>query len=421
MVVAWATPRATREDVVGTNPIGLPRVPRRTVAPRSWVLAGMLLTLTASGQDDFGIPYGPLVVYPAAEIAVRHDDNLFRARANEKSVWAIVLSPSVKVALDQGAAQYALSYGAEVGRYASSSADNYVYHLLDAEAGFELDARNRVAVEAGLAAKSDPRGTGRSEGVAGNADPDEYREVSAGVTYDLGASDTPAHLQVMSGHLNKRYTNNRASTFTRDRSNTDFGALASYRIWPNTVLLAEIDRTFINYRSVAPAAPRLDSQETRYRIGATWDATFQTQGTLKFGLLTKRFNDPTRNDFNGATWELGASWRPLSYSRVDVSVDRTTEETNGTGDFIRSDGFNATWSHAWLKRLSSHVSLGYSDDDFGSSARQDTVFDLGAGVEYQFRRWLTLGAEYTRADKDSNVNTFDYQQNVFMLTAKARL
>jgi polysaccharide biosynthesis protein VpsM len=42
-------------------------------------------------------------------------------------------------------------------------------------------------------------------------------------------------------------------------------------------------------------------------------------------------------------------------------------------------------------------------------------------VGYRFRRWLTLGAEYTHIQRDSNRAGFEYDKNIYLLTATASM
>ncbi len=48
-----------------------------------------------------------------------------------------------------------------------------------------------------------------------------------------------------------------------------------------------------------------------------------------------------------------------------------------------------------------------------------TILGLKAG--YKFRRWLTLGAEYAHTNRDSNIDTFDYDKNFYLLSLTASM
>ena len=45
----------------------------------------------------------------------------------------------------------------------------------------------------------------------------------------------------------------------------------------------------------------------------------------------------------------------------------------------------------------------------------------GFKVGYKFRRWLTFGAEYTYTQRDSNLPSFEYDKNLYLLTATASM
>jgi hypothetical protein len=49
------------------------------------------------------------------------------------------------------------------------------------------------------------------------------------------------------------------------------------------------------------------------------------------------------------------------------------------------------------------------------------VRSLGLRAGYKFRRWLTLGAEYTHSNRDSNTPVFEYDKNLYLLTATASM
>ncbi len=56
---------------------------------------------------------------------------------------------------------------------------------------------------------------------------------------------------------------------------------------PKTSLLLEARHTELDYKYTAS---QLDSEELRYYIGATWDATAATSGTIKVGPVEKKFD-----------------------------------------------------------------------------------------------------------------------------------
>src|SRR3954471_8271796 len=88
------------------------------------------------------------------------------------------------------------------------------------------------------------------------------------------------------------------------------------------------------------------STETRYQIGAKWEATAKTSGIVKFGMLEKKFNSSGRTDFSGSSWDAAVRWSPLTYSVWDLYSSKVTNESTGTGDFLLTQTYGVNWNHA---------------------------------------------------------------------------
>ena len=78
-------------------------------------------------------------------------------------------------------------------------------------------------------------------------------------------------------------------------------------------------------------------------------------------------------------------------------------ESTGLGSFILSRLIGVTWNACLeLGPVRPSVNLGYQKDEYQGFDRTDDIKTLGVKVGYKFRRWLTLGAEYTYTKRDSN-------------------
>ena len=47
--------------------------------------------------------------------------------------------------------------------------------------------------------------------------------------------------------------------------------------------------------------------------------------------------------------------------------------------------------------------------------REDVLLGAGLGLDYQFRRWLGFGVDYTFSDRKSNFRNSDYTDHIFGL------
>ncbi len=92
-------------------------------------------------------------------------------------------------------------------------------------------------------------------------------------------------------------------------------------------------------------------------------------------------------------------------------------ETDGTGNAVDNTHVLLSWKHAWKKRIKTGLIVLYENSTFDPTNREDDFFQFKAVADYTFRRWLSLSASYRFENLDSNDNRFDYDQNVFELTA----
>ena len=152
----------------------------------------------------------------------------------------------------------------------------------------------------------------------------------------------------------------------------------------------------------------------------TWEATAATTGTLKVGRLERKF-DRDLPRFTGTSWEGIVTWSPRTYSKFDFYTARQTHESTGLGNFILTSVAGVTWTHAWNSVFNTGVDLRYAKDDYQGFDRRDQIKSVGLKAGYKFRRWLTLGAEYTHSERDSNRPTFEYDKNLYLLTATASM
>jgi hypothetical protein len=295
---------------------------------------------------------------------------------------------------------------------------------LNALLEFTPTSRTRLGVGGEYKDSRDPRGTGRAEGlpIAGfQVDPDEWHHFKVEGNAAYGVEDARVRVEGDVGYITKEYDNNRLFTATRDRDDTYGAGRLFYQVAPKTALLVEGRITDYSYQTVAPLSLSLDSNDYQIYGGITWEALNKTTGTVKFGYLQKDFDAAGRASGDAFNWDVSVVWRPRTYSVVTLSTSRQFDETNGTGNFIERDNYAAAWTHDWGNRVSTTANISYSVDSFDPTTREDDIFNAGVRLDYAMRRWLTLGAGYVYEDRDSNNNFFDYDRNLFLLTARISL
>jgi hypothetical protein len=310
---------------------------------------------------------------------------------------------------------YALTYSGNYGHYLSSSANDFNEHALIATSSNRFTARSDLEAAAFYLVKQDPGG---SVDRLFTGTPDRWHGAGAIGTFGYGAPSAQGRLELDLGVTDKRYQNNLETTEAFDVSSWNVGSRFFYRIAPKTRLLAEIRYTEYDYRlSSSP----LDNSEQRYLLGATWDLTAATSGTVKLGYVTKRFKQEGLDDYAGPTAEAAVRWLPRTYSVVDVFAQYAPSDSTGTGIFTVDTSVGAKWEHQWKSYFLTRALGSYVKSDFQGVSRTDHISRVSIGAYFDIRTWLRLGAELSHENRNSTDGTFDFSRNVVLLTIAGTL
>jgi len=201
-----------------------------------------------------------------------------------------------------------------------------------------------------------------------------------------------------------------------DRKEDGLGGTFFYRIMPKTSMVFEARYKEIDY--VNDPAVAKDSDEQAYQAGVTWFTTAKTTGVAKIGKTYKDFDASARDDDDFTSWELGVKWSLRSYSVVNITSKSYPSETNGTGNFVINKLLDLSWGHAWSDRLSSTLQTSFRNEDYVDSPRDDDLTLYSAGMDYQFRRTISFGVNYSYSTRDSNINSQDYTDNIVLFSVK---
>ena len=366
------------------------------------------------GPANIQVADTPLFVTPFLGAGVGHDDNVLLSHTNERSSTLYMLSPGVNLDARDTTKVFQLGYQAQIGHYTSSTDDDYVDQTARAQFDVAFDPHNFLRVGLDYVRSHDPRG---STDRPVSSSPDKFRGSDPNITYALGAPGAQGRVEVYADDASKKYLNNREFTAASDRETRTYGGAFYWRVMPKTYVLAEARETLIRYdQSGSP----LSADERRLFGGVSWEATAATSGTVKVGSLKRDFKSDLPGD-SFTSWEATLTWAPRTYSKVDLYAIRTTSESTGQGSFILTTVTGVQWQHNWSSYLSTGVDLRHQRDEYQNFDRTDNTDVLGLRVGYQFRRWLTIGAQYTYTKRDSNVNEQDYNKNVYLLTVTGSL
>ena len=366
-------------------------------------------------------------ITPVISASLKHNDNVTREKeSNDKiSSMLLELEPSVMAKAEYGNSIHSAHYTLTNGSYFDSSDDNYLDHLLSLESLWYFNIRNRLNLNYELSKLHDERGTGRTEGIssttAGFDEPFEYVSNYINATYIYGADGAKGRLEGSIGYYDKSYKNYRNISQFDSYDENRYGASFYYHITANYDLLFNIQKEDRRYDKVEAGQASQDSDVMFYYIGATWDITGKTTGTVRFGLQDKEFNDSSREDFNGTSWDIGITWSPKRYSTLEFDTSQIARDPDQDGDYIEETSYSVGWNHFWNPYFSTNISFTNTDEKYTGVRREDKTDIWGISASYDMRRWLSIMAGWDYTDKTSSQTNIGHEQQVWYLNATLTL
>lgn len=347
---------------------------------------------------------------PQLALSAAFDDNILRTETNTQSDTGLLVAPSLIHRSLFSKHSLELSYFGVYAKYADHSSEDYNDHDLGADLALDLTPQVNVNLTGGYLRSHDARGVSGASLVL-SAEPDRWKDSHLLAELLYGRKDSQGQLGVKVGAAARDYTNNNQQSRNRD---TDTVAVTFYyNVTDKTAWLFELGQRDIKYDS---AATSLDSSETEYLAGLTWEATGQTTGRIRFGYLNKDLDDASRDDFSGVTLTGEILWQPRPVDNVLVLLERGTHESNqATASYYLSTFCRLNWTHQLTELIAFQANASLQNDDY-SDQREDDLQQFGLGLSYDLSERMQLEGHYDFTSRDSNTSGAIYDDNLILLT-----
>lgn len=362
-------------------------------------------TVSSRGQEG---------LYAALGVAYTHHSNVRRetvddAATNGPGDSAIVVTPQVGYKRFIGRHSAEVSVATQFTRFRDLTDENTDNYSIDALTNLDITRILDLDLFGSFTEASEPRGgSGTRENQ--NIEPDQVEVTSYGGLFTLGRRVARIQIQAGADRSELRYQNNQQEF--RDRNDDRVHGRVFYNISPRTSVFAGASLTEVTYLD---RLDNLDSEELTYEAGVRWDVTAKTTGSVSVGQTEKDFDDPSREDAGATTLAGRVSWSPRTRTTFNVYGSKQFEETTSVeDDFFVSELIGTSVRQALGNRWHADMYINRTTDDYESD-REDEILDYGIGLDYEFREWLSIGARYSRVERDSNVPGNDYEDEILSL------
>jgi hypothetical protein len=383
---------------------------------KAWKLSPLvaaIVSVNAFAIDSAGISLGGgLKFAPTVVLSTENNDNIYSEGTNKQSSTINRLTPSFSLSGDYGKTTFKTKYKTEMGTYSRNSDDDYLDQTFSGNVSYELSARHQFAAKAKYTDAHDARGSVAGAEAINAADPDEYNQIDAGLTYILGSDTSMANVDFYVDTFQKRYDNNEAGTSAREYDQNTYGALLSVKNSSATQVLFEARQSQITYKDDSVDN---DGSIQHLLTGMRWDMTGATTGEVKVGRIVRNFDASNKSSGVHLNWTANLTWKPLTYSTVSASTAQKTAESNGTGDYIASSTSNVSWKHEFSSFISAGISANYGEDEYVKNTRNDINKGFGINATYSPLTWMDVKISANQSLRDSNIDGLNKETNLILL------
>ncbi|SHF23147.1 Putative beta-barrel porin 2 [Microbulbifer donghaiensis] len=353
---------------------------------------------------------------PSVNIDVLYDDNVTNSSNREIDSLVLVGGADFLLEGQNNSDKYKLQYTVEKAEYLDSVEDNYTDHDVILGAEWELNSRKSISIDGNYSLGHDERGERFSRGVGELlAEPDKFSEYGISTTVVLGAEQSRLSFETLLGIGKLDYSG--ILKKDRNRINQHGKVGVFFKAAGKTSLVAELGHWRIKYDERRLGEETLDSSETDYLVGVDWESA-KSEISARLGTRTKSFDSTSRGDFSGMRWSGTFRWKPLTYSTLEFTTERKTEEMQGDGDYVDITMNSASWDHGWSERFSSELTYSFEKIDYEGAdpgLGRDTYKGVGAALRYEMKRWIILRAGYDKTVNGSTDDIFAYTRNIMYL------
>jgi hypothetical protein len=378
-----------------------------------------------SDLDPLGVRAGGFLVYPELAVSEKYSDNTFATPSGRKDDFITDIEPKLRVQSDWNRHSLALTAGADVGRFASNSREDFEDINVNLNGRADVLRDRYLLGNVSWSKLHEDRG---SPDDVNGATPTEYTLLAPSIGAFNKWNRFSLRGDVALQRLDYDDVNASSGTATinnddRDRTQYIVTVRAGYEIVPEYEGFVRGSWNTIDYReAVDDAGFDRDSDGYEVVAGTRIDFSGVTFGDVFAGYRRQSHDDALLNNVSGLSYGGAITWNASGLTTFKGSVTRTVEETTlstSSGSFLTE--VRASVDHELLRNLLVGGTFSYRLNDYEGIAREDDEYRAGAYARYLMHRNLYLTARYDFEKRESNAVGADYDKNIFLIRLETQL
>ncbi len=379
---------------------------------------------SAEGYNPIGMPVGSFRFFPKVEVVEDYNDNIYKSDNDESDDFITKVKPTLNLRSDWNRHSLQFDAGAEVGRYASSDDDDYEDYNLGVRGRFDASQALKFNASGKYSAGHEDRG---GDDVATDAAaPVEFDQMDG----ELGVTYKPNRFSVGARATAKDYDYDDNRTLLGGTTNNDdrdrFETLGEIRLgyeiqngYEAYLKSSYNDRDYDD--RVDDGGVNRDSDGYKVQAGIAIDLDRLIRADLAAGWMEQDYADNSLRDADGYSLDARVRWNLTELTTIRGTASRTINETTTSGASATvGSNLGVGVDHEFLRNLVAKADLKYGLSEYEGLTREDDKYTASVGVDYKLNRNFYAGAKYQFEERDSNINTNDYDQNIFTITLGAQ-
>ena len=384
----------------------------------------------AAGDKDFnplGIHAGGFYLYPAIEIGVMADDNIFRI-PDKIAESDVVTNLRGSVSINSNWNRHELNFiaSADLGYYKDFDSEDYKDYVVATNGRYDVMRDSFATGKAGYMRQHEDRS---SLDDRFGTTPTEYDLSYIGAGYDHQPGKVRTLFTVNYQKLDYQDVFNilgeEVNNDDRDRTRPEALLRFGYENMPNRRIFIEGKVNAVDYdqRFDDNGAER-SSNGYKVTTGMNFDLTHLLVGDVFVGYVEQKYDDPRFSDISDGLFGFGLTWMPTGLTTVGFNLDKSPQETTEpTASGYLSTVFSVSLKHELMRNLMLSGNIGYTDNNYGQNApgqkENENISNFGLGAKYSFNRRFYATADYRYQKRSSDIAIQEYKLNQGMLAIGA--
>lgn len=356
---------------------------------------------------------GKMKVITTGEVAGQYDSNVFYDPDDEKHDWIGIIRAGIAPEVGFGAeGKHKLSgnYMFEGGVFSEYDDQNYGNHDLFGELFLDFNkwsitANDRFLFTSSRAGTEFARRTLRKENT---------------VRTILGLHMNKFDFDF--GYENYLITYHSDSLRQLDHYDNSAFVTGYYKVTEKTKALLDYKYTYIDYRH----ADGRNANVNRVMAGAQGQLAPKVTGIAKAGFKSKKYQDSNNKDFDGFVAYVALSYDPSERWNILASYEREPFESTYTqNNYYTGDHVTGAITYKFHEKWKAIADGQYFYNNYpeynnvDNLERTDHIWSAGGKLEYTWKEMITLAAGYRFKQRESNLNSRDYDDHLVEASIKA--